>query len=66
LINQDRRVPNLKNRADEATEQVVVSYAIEYPAHGQNIEKLFALFGTKNLSCVKSFSCAGSSYNLSM
>jgi|SRR5690349_8373040 len=36
LINQDRRVPNLKNRVDEATEQAVVDYAIEYPAHGQH------------------------------
>ena len=36
LINQDRRVPNIKNRVDEATEQAVVSYAIEYPAHGQH------------------------------
>ena len=34
MINQDRRVPNFKNRVDEATEQTVVSYAIEYPAHG--------------------------------
>ena len=36
LINQDRRVPNLKNRVDEATERAVVDYAIEYPAHGQH------------------------------
>ena len=36
LINQDRRVPNFKNRVDEATEQAVVGYAIEYPAHGQH------------------------------
>ncbi len=36
LINQDRRVPNLKNRVDEATKQVVVAYAVEYPAHGQH------------------------------
>lgn len=36
LINQDRRVPNLKNRVDEATEQAVVAYAVEYPAHGQH------------------------------
>lgn len=36
LINQDRRVPNFKNRVDEATEQAVVAYAVEYPAHGQH------------------------------
>ena len=29
LLNQDRRVPNLKNRVDDATEQAVVAYAIE-------------------------------------
>ncbi|SPX54501.1 ISSod13 [Klebsiella pneumoniae] len=31
LINQNRRVPNLKNRADEATERAVVEYAVEFP-----------------------------------
>lgn len=36
LINQSRRVPNLKNRADEATERAVVDYAVEFPAHGQH------------------------------
>ncbi|MGE0973395.1 IS481 family transposase (plasmid) [Klebsiella sp. WOUb02] len=36
LINQNRRVPNLKNRADEATEHAVVEYAVEFPAHGQH------------------------------
>lgn len=35
LINQ-RRVPNLKNRTDEATERAVVNYAVEFPAHGQH------------------------------
>lgn len=35
LLNEDRRVPNLKNRVDELTEQAVVAYAVEYPAHGQ-------------------------------
>lgn len=29
LINRSRRVPNLKNRTDETTEQAVVEYAIE-------------------------------------
>ncbi|WP_447879772.1 IS481 family transposase, partial [Serratia fonticola] len=28
--------PNLKNRADEATERAVVEYAVEFPAHGQH------------------------------
>lgn len=36
LINQNRRVPNEKNRADEATEQAVIKAAIEQPAHGQH------------------------------
>ena len=36
LVNQSRRVPNLKNRADEATERAVVEYAVEFPAHGQH------------------------------
>ena len=36
LINHSKRVPNLKNRVDEQTEQAVVAYAIDYPAHGQH------------------------------
>lgn len=36
LIDSSRRVPNLKNRADAATEQAAVTYAIEWPAHGQH------------------------------
>ena len=36
LVAKDRRVPNLKNRVDEATEDAVKAYAIEYPAHGQH------------------------------
>lgn len=36
LLDKDRRVPNLKNRVEDATEQVVKAYAIEYPAHGQH------------------------------
>lgn len=36
LINQDRRVPNLKNRVDEAIERTVVEYAVEFPVHGQH------------------------------
>lgn len=36
LINRSKRVPNLKNRVDEAIEQAVISYAIGYPAYGQH------------------------------
>ncbi len=36
LINRNRRGPNLKNRTDVATEQIVIDYAIEFPAHGQH------------------------------
>ena len=36
LVNRSRRGPNLKNRADEATERAVVEYAVEFPAHGQH------------------------------
>ena len=36
LINQSKRVPNLKNRTDEATELAVTEYAVEFPAHGQH------------------------------
>ncbi|EOS94013.1 Integrase catalytic subunit [Erwinia tracheiphila PSU-1] len=36
LVNQNRRVPGLKNRADEATECAVVEYAVEFPAPGQH------------------------------
>ena len=35
LLNQNRRVPNVKNRVDEAIELAVIDYAVEYPAHGQ-------------------------------
>ncbi len=35
LINKSRRIPNPKNRVDEATEKAVIEYAIEQPAHGQ-------------------------------
>ncbi|WP_422824316.1 IS481 family transposase [Xenorhabdus siamensis] len=36
LINQSRRVPNFKNRADETTKRAVVEHAVEFPAHGQH------------------------------
>lgn len=35
LLDKSRRQPNLKNRTDEATEQAVLTHAIEFPAHGQ-------------------------------
>lgn len=35
LLHKDRRKPNVKNRVDEATEQAVLAYALEQPAHGQ-------------------------------
>ena len=35
LLEKPRRVPNFKNRVDEETENAVVDYAVEYPAHGQ-------------------------------
>ena len=36
LINQSKRIPNLKNRVDPAIEQSVIDYAIAYPAYGQH------------------------------
>ena len=35
LFDKSRRQPNIKNRVDEPTEQSVLNYAIEFPAHGQ-------------------------------
>jgi transposase InsO family protein len=35
LFDKSRRQPNLKNRVDEATEQAILDYVIENPAHGQ-------------------------------
>ncbi len=35
LLNANRRVPNIKNRVDEATENAVVKHATDFPAHGQ-------------------------------
>lgn len=35
LIDTNRKKPNLKNRVDEATENRVVQFAIDYPAYGQ-------------------------------
>lgn len=36
LITKSRRGPNLKNRVEEAVEEAVKAYAVEYPAHGQH------------------------------
>ncbi len=36
LIDKSRRSANIKNRVDEETEQAVIKYAIDYPAHGQH------------------------------
>jgi transposase InsO family protein len=35
LLEKTRRKPNLENRVDEAVEKRVVSYAIDFPTHGQ-------------------------------
>lgn len=35
LLYKDKKVPNLKNRVDQATEDAVIDYAIEQPAFGQ-------------------------------
>jgi len=36
LINKNRRVPNVKNRVDDSTEQAVIAFATEQPAYGQH------------------------------
>lgn len=35
LLERSRKRPNLKNRVDEVTEEAVLAYAVEHPAHGQ-------------------------------
>lgn len=35
LFNKNKKIPNLKNRVDEQTENEVVTYAFKQPAHGQ-------------------------------
>jgi len=35
LLERTRRGPNPKNRVDFETENTIVAYAVEYPAHGQ-------------------------------
>lgn len=36
IINRERHVPNFKNRVDKGTEKAVISYAVDFPAHGQH------------------------------
>ena len=36
LIDKSRRSPNIKNRVDIETEEAVIAYAVEQPAHGQH------------------------------
>ena len=36
LISKSKRTPNIKNKVDMATEQTVIDYALEQPAHGQH------------------------------
>ena len=35
LLHKDRRKPNPKNRVDERTEDAVLAYSLDFPAHGQ-------------------------------
>ena len=35
LLHKDRRRPNPKNRGDERTEEAVLAYSLDFPAHGQ-------------------------------
>ncbi len=35
LLQKDRRKPNPKNRVDEQTESSVLTYSLDFPAHGQ-------------------------------
>lgn len=35
LLERTRRKPNLANRVDQAIEQAVQNFAVEYPAYGQ-------------------------------
>lgn len=36
LLDQSRRKSNLKNSVEDGTEQAVIAYAIEFPAHGRH------------------------------
>lgn len=35
LLDKNRRKPNLANRVDEATEQAMIRFALDFPAYGQ-------------------------------
>ena len=35
LLDKHRRKPNPKNRVDEVTEEAVLTYTVDFPAHGQ-------------------------------
>ena len=35
LLDKSRKKPNRKNRVDDATEQAVLKYALDFPAYGQ-------------------------------
>ena len=35
LLEVSRKKPNLKDRVDEMTEQAVLDFALDFPAHGQ-------------------------------
>lgn len=57
LIEKNRKRPNLKNRVDEAIEQQVVAYAIEFPTHGQlrasnELRKLGIFISCSGVRCV--------------
>lgn len=52
LVNQNRRVPNLKNRVDEATERAVVEYAVPH-SHSKRNKTVGAYAASK---CVKNTS----------
>lgn len=57
LFDQSRRVPNLKNRTDEATEAAVCAHANEHPAHGQTrtsneLRKLGVFISPSGVRCV--------------
>ncbi len=52
LINKSYRVPNSKNRVDDAIEQAVIDFAIQYPAYGQH--------RTSNELCKKGVFVSGS------
>lgn len=36
LLDGNRRKPNLKNRVDNRVEEAVVTYAVDFPSHGQH------------------------------